>query len=296
MVVMVKIPEEMKEIFNLEEEVDENLKKLAEKEQTVLILLAAPYKGVRIAPGTEEYAQIGLSEEFGIEETISRIKEKIGDKIKKVYLILNSPGGSLNSSYKVARMIRENVENLTIFVPYISKSGGTLVALSGDEIIMGPMSELGPLDVVIPYKDGWVSALAAFRTWSVLGNELKDKSADEVPLHLQMLADKYDPLLMGMYQGVLVCMQNYATELLQSGMFKNNAEKAQQIAQSLVWGFQDHGEVINYNKALQFGLKVRWYGDVKETWELIRQWLSRYLLKSARVHFIRYVIPKTMKK
>jgi len=148
---MVLIPEEMKEMLNVEEEPEPTLKKLleqlAQKEQAVLILLAAPYKGVRISPGTEEYAQIGLSEEFGIEEVILRIKEKMGNKIKKVYLILNSPGGSLSSSYKVARVLRENIENLTVFIPHISKSGGTLVALAGNEIVMGPMSELGPLDV-----------------------------------------------------------------------------------------------------------------------------------------------------
>jgi len=150
--------------------------------------------------------------------------------------------------------------------------------------------------LIISYKGEWVSALAAFRTWSALGNELKDKKADEVPLHLQMLADKFDPLLMGMYQGVLMCMQNYAIELLSKGMFKDNLSKAQEISQLLVWGFQDHQEVIDYNKALRFGLKVKWYEEMKETWETIRQWLSYYLLKSARVHFIRYILPKEINK
>ena len=56
---------------------------------------------------------------------ITKIKEQTN--CKKLILMINSPGGFVKSSYKMARALRENFEEIIVFVPYEASSGGTLV-------------------------------------------------------------------------------------------------------------------------------------------------------------------------
>ncbi|MBN1431142.1 MAG: hypothetical protein JW931_00035 [Methanomicrobiaceae archaeon] len=68
----------------------------------VFLSIIAPYVGVKISPSKEVMASIGISEEFGVETAIEQIME-CGTNCKTLYLLLNSPGGLVTSSYKVAR-------------------------------------------------------------------------------------------------------------------------------------------------------------------------------------------------
>jgi ClpP class serine protease len=44
----------------------------------------------------------------------------------------------------MANVIREFAKDVTFIVPYYAKSAATLLCLSGNKILMGPISELGP--------------------------------------------------------------------------------------------------------------------------------------------------------
>ncbi len=88
-------------------------------------------------------ATISIGDEFGIEEALNQIKRSTSKaKTKKAYLLINSPGGLESSSFKIAQAIRDTFEDITVFVPHIAASGGTLLALTGNRIRMGIMSQL----------------------------------------------------------------------------------------------------------------------------------------------------------
>ena len=61
-------------------------------------------------------------------------------------LIVSSPGGNVEAAYLVARELRRRFASLTVFVPFQAKSAATLLCLAGDELILGSLGELGPLD------------------------------------------------------------------------------------------------------------------------------------------------------
>jgi ClpP class serine protease len=61
-------------------------------------------------------------------------------------LLLQSPGGEIDSAEKLVYMIRERVRSLRIIVVERAKSAATLIALAADEILMSSTSELGPID------------------------------------------------------------------------------------------------------------------------------------------------------
>jgi ClpP class serine protease len=61
-------------------------------------------------------------------------------------IVLHTPGGLVLAALQIARGIHEHKAKTTVFVPHYAMSGGTLIALAADEIIMSRHAVLGPID------------------------------------------------------------------------------------------------------------------------------------------------------
>ena len=61
-------------------------------------------------------------------------------------IVLHTPGGLVLAATQIARAIRNHKGKVTVFVPHYAMSGGTLIALAADEIVMSPHAVLGPID------------------------------------------------------------------------------------------------------------------------------------------------------
>src|SRR3979490_1683578 len=61
-------------------------------------------------------------------------------------LVLHTPGGLVLAAPQIAKAIRDHKSKVTVFVPHYAMSGGTLIALAADEIVMCTHSVLGPID------------------------------------------------------------------------------------------------------------------------------------------------------
>lgn len=88
-------------------------------------------------------------------------------------ILLHTPGGLVLASGQIANALRNHKAKVTVFVPHYAMSGGTLIALAADEIVMDPNAVLGPVD---PQIDG----LPAVSIVKVAGekdiNEMDDKT------------------------------------------------------------------------------------------------------------------------
>jgi len=281
--------EPLLEMVNVKVEDDKPVVKLAEDKNVALIAFIAPYVAVRISPVEEARAFIGLPDEFGIEAVIELLKEA---DVKNAYLLVNSPGGAMASSYKIARAIRSNLEYIVTFVPHIAASGGTLLALTGNEIVMGSMSHLTPLDAQIRYKGTTVSAATFMRFFSRASKWFERIRPEEAPYPQRALADKLDPFLMEEWSGLMNTAISYVSEILKLTGYKDSEE----IAQKLVLEFPSHGYVITRDRAREIGLNVKNSEEFKRVWSIMRYWLSRYIFEEEMTHCIRYVIPTAVKR
>jgi ClpP class serine protease len=63
-----------------------------------------------------------------------------------VDLVLHTPGGLVLAALQIARAIHKHPGKVTVFVPHYAMSGGTLIALAADEIVLSPHAVLGPVD------------------------------------------------------------------------------------------------------------------------------------------------------
>lgn len=70
----------------------------------------------------------------------------IGEEHKEIDLLVLSNGGDPIVSWRIITLLREKFDKVSILIPYTAYSAATLLALGGDEILMHPYGNLGPID------------------------------------------------------------------------------------------------------------------------------------------------------
>ncbi len=157
-----------------------------------------------------------------------------------IALILHTPGGLVLAASQIARALKRHNGKKIVIVPHYAMSGGTLIALAADEILMDPNAVLGPLDPQLAASPNGpvVPAPSIVRV-----AELKGKDASDNTLILADVARK-----------AIEEMQEVIVELLEDKMGK---DKAKEIAKLLTEGRWTHDYPITYEKAKEIGLPVK---------------------------------------
>src|SRR3981189_2177528 len=151
-----------------------------------------------------------------------------------VDLVLHTPGGLVLAALQIAKAVREHKAKVTVFVPHYAMSGGTLIALAADEIVMCEHSVLGPID---PQLGEYPAASIVKAVHQNPVAEVDDKTL--------ILADQAEK--------ALEQMQYQVTELLAD---KFPGDKASELAKLLSSGTWTHDYPITFDPARELGLKV----------------------------------------
>lgn len=195
----------------------------------------------------------------------------------KIDLVLHSYGGTVDTPYKVVMLIREFCEEFSIIVPYVAKSAASMLVLGADEVIMGPLSELGPIDPLVKhpvYKDILVPVQAVWHCFDYLQRSITTSSDPEVASFLATpMLNKLDPWLIGDYEKTIKASRQYAEILMSNYMFKNSPERIESVARTLTEGYFSHGYPIGHKEAKKLGFNVT--KAQGELWDIIwRLYLS----------------------
>lgn len=91
---------------------------------------------------------------------------------KNVDVILVTPGGSAQQVAKFVDKLRPRFDDVVFILPYMAMSAGTILAMSGNDIIMGKNSYIGPTDPQVPNKDGFYVPAQAILT---LINDIQER-------------------------------------------------------------------------------------------------------------------------
>ncbi len=68
---------------------------------------------------------------------------------ESIDIILETPGGFAEVVEDLVKLVRDKYKKVGIIIPGYAKSAGTIFAMAGDEILMGSISALGPIDAQI---------------------------------------------------------------------------------------------------------------------------------------------------
>jgi len=262
--------------------------------KTATLAFIAPYTPAKVSPSKAISATIDIPEELGIEDAINEIRK---EKIEKLYLLLNSLGGGVSSSFKIARIIRDSFKEITVFIPHIAASGGTLIALAGNKIVMGEMSHLSPIDVQAERNGKIYSVNAMIRSFGNLNELFKTTSEEDAPYPWKAMADRLDPVEFQEWIDASDLMETHTKEIL---THENSSlkEESEEIIDRLSSGYPTHAYSITVNEAKEIlgNSVVIHSGECPEVWEVMRNWLRKYVMGESAIHFVRFILPKKGKE
>lgn len=149
-------------------------------------------------------------------------------------LVLHTPGGLLLAAEQIALALKRHPAKVTVIVPHYAMSGGTLIALAADEIILDPNAVLGPVD----------PQLGEYPAVSII-QAVNAKDKNEVDDKTLILADVAHKAMRQVRQAVYCLIQDRLDE-----------EKAREVANILSEGRWTHDYPISLSEARSFGLSV----------------------------------------
>lgn len=200
-------------------------------------------------------------------------------KTKKIDLFLHSYGGAVDTPYKIVTLIREFCDQFGVIVPFVAKSAASMIAIGADEIVMGPVSELGPIDPLVKhplYKELWIPVQAIRYCLDYVQRTIQENpEPDTAALALSPIINKLDPWIIGDYEKAIKASTQYAQQLLASYMFKNQPDKIETATKALVEGYFSHGYPIGRREAKEeLGLNI--IEATGELWNVIWELYSSY--------------------
>lgn len=169
---------------------------------------------------------------------------------KKLDLYILSPGGFANPAYKISRLFQKySEEKFSVLVPYYAKSATTILSLGADEIVMGPASELGPIDPQLISKDNFqISALTLKESLDYITEAIR-KDPETAPLYVPVM-DKINLMELGYFEREIESAKQYATELLTSRKVNTlESKEAKKVANKFVKEYKTHNFVIDAKMA-----------------------------------------------
>lgn len=181
-------------------------------------------------------------------------------KSEDIDIILETPGGLAEVVEDLVKLVRKKHKNIGIIVPGTAKSAGTIFAMAADEILMGDLSSLGPIDAQIVSGGKRFSADAFLEGLNKIRKEASDKKALELA---------YIPMLQNLSPGEIQHCENaqkfsktLVTNWLKEYKFKNwnihetsqtpvtesdKAERADEIASLLC----NHGRWLTHGRSIK---------------------------------------------
>ena len=108
---------------------------------------------------------------------------------ENLFVILDTPGGFVEIVERIVRVLRQHYREVKFIIPDSAMSAGTVLAMSGDEILMDYHSCLGPIDPQLPRDEGWVPALSYLAQFEQLIEKSQENKLSTAEL---VLLDKLD--------------------------------------------------------------------------------------------------------
>lgn len=180
---------------------------------------------------------------FDLDQIFNALRHLNANGGKSVLLTLLSNGGAIEPAYQISKLCRSfTKKKFIVAIPRQAKSAATLLALGADEIHMGSLSQMGPIDPQL----GGLPALGvsqALRTMAMVAQEYPG-SSDMFARYLRMALTVEQ---IGYCERISESAVQYATRLIETK--PSMVGRAEPIANSLVYEYKHHGFVIDFEEA-----------------------------------------------
>lgn len=193
-----------------------------------LLVYATAFHNPVKAQAAASFITIDISDKDGFYEITRNIKSK------EVDIFLHSPGGSAEATESIVKMLRAKFDVVRFIITGAAKSAATMLALSGNSILMDSSAELGPIDPQVRVRGRFSPAGSIIEQFDRATKELK-KDPSQLPVWIPILQE-FAPSLLVECENFIGLSKRLVTEWMTNFMFKgekNAKTKAKKIANYL---------------------------------------------------------------
>ena len=235
-----------------------------------LIVYAADFTDIDRAAQYGAGLQIQLQDKTGFLQAISDIPDGPLD------VLLHSPGGSPTATESIVHLLRARFDPIRFLIPHTSKSAATMLALSGNEVLLGEAAELGPIDPQLQFvteqRPVTVPARAAIDQFERAGSDI---STDPTKLRVWLpIIRQYGPGFLQECHNAIELSETLVTDWLSRYMFSGDPDastKAERIAKWLADhnNFNSHSRPVWIEQLLELEplMRVGLLGDLSKQFE-----------------------------
>lgn len=203
-----------------------------------------------------------------------------------LHLMLATPGGDGETAVRLARSAQARCRELTVIVPDQAKSAGTILALGAHRILMGPVSDLGPIDPQIQIADGTLMSAKDIIAAVDEATERVQSAPETYALHASLLAD-VTALMVQQARAALARTDDLLEEALKANGGRSPEEVAAlrtSLAKPLITAAKSHGAVFGIEEAIAAGLPAEHADPASLQWQLVWRLWAKYFNAGQRVY------------
>lgn len=224
-------------------------------------------------PVKSQFATSFLSIDISDKDGFNEITQKI--KTDKVDVFIHSPGGSAEATESIVKILRNKFKDIRFIITGSAKSAATMLAMSGNSILMDDAAEVGPIDPQVRVGGRYSPAGSIIEQFDRATEVLK-KNPDELPVWVPILRE-FAPALLVECENYMNLSKTLVSTWLEKYMFaqdQNAKEKAEKIAGHLAneKNFLSHARRVDSAELEKVGVKIRRLSNEKsEIQDAIRQ-------------------------
>lgn len=222
------------------------------------------------------------------QSSLPKLEELIfdADHRQDLHLILQSPGGDGEAAVRMVRSLQARCRELTVIVPDYAKSAATILAMGAHWILMGPASDLGPVDPQFFVGSGKNVSLVAAKDIIAAVEKAEEAVANRpetFPLHAALLSD-----VTALHVQQARSALDRTTDLVEEALKSHPERTRQQVAylkrrlmKPLIALPKDHSAVFGADAAKAAGLPVKVADPTGDQWRRVWRLFAKYLVIDA---------------
>ncbi len=204
-----------------------------------------------------------------------------------LHLLLATPGGDGETAVRLVRSAQARCRELTVIIPDQAKSAGTILALGAHQILMGPTSDLGPIDPQLQVS-GSADLVSAKDILAALdaAEAAVQRNPETYPLHSALLSD-VTALMIQQARSALARSEDLMHEALKSNPDRSDEDvvlMCSVLKEPLIDVPKSHGAILGEQDANELGLPITFADPQGDQWQLIWRLWMKYWSNGHRIY------------
>lgn len=219
-----------------------------------LLVYATKFLG-QLPPGIPNF--IDLEDIDGFTDMINSVAKDV----KEVDVLVHSPGGKPDATERIVTILRNRFEKVNFLIPHSAYSAATMLALSGNSILLHPSAILGPID---PQING-IPARSIKRGFEKIKEKIAKDGPESLPAYIPLI-EKYTIELLELCEDSEKLSKELVSDWIKEYMFENKKGMSAKIKKAVNY-FSDydkhllHSRPLSLKKLQQFGLNIELADD-----------------------------------